>query len=205
MKKKIIIISVILVLCAGLLILTNIYELLLLPLDIGQEIPEKYGDVILIQGGGLRPRVVIGYSTEERLNRAIDLYREKPRNIILSDGSLYIGSPAILKIRQYLLGHQIDNAHIFFEGQSQTTFESCQRALDMIKKHGFKGVIVCTSPYHQKRTRMILKYLGYQDFRMARMIVSEVYRARTIRQRIRNIRLIFREYVAILKFLVLKK
>lgn len=205
MKKKIIITLVVLLFSIVLLILTNIYQLLLIPLDVGREISGDYGDMILILGGGLRPRVVIGYSTEERLKRAVELYREKARNIILSDGSLYSGSPAVKKIREYLLGLQVDESHIFFEGQSQTTFESCQKSLDIIKQHDSKGVIVCTSPYHQKRTRMILNYLGFKDFRMARMDISEIYRARSIRQRMRNIRLIFREYMAILKFLILKK
>jgi uncharacterized SAM-binding protein YcdF (DUF218 family) len=205
MKKKIIILLIILLIIIGLLILTNVYKVLLTPLDVGRDIPVDYGDVILILGGGLRPQVVIGYSTEERLNRAVELYRQKPRKIVLSDGSLYSGSPAIKKIRKYLLDRQIDKSHIFFEGQSQTTFESCQRSLDIIKKHETEGVIVCTSPYHQKRTRMILTYLGYSNFRMARMNISEIYRTPSIGRRMRNIRLIFREYVAILKFLILKK
>jgi len=205
MKRKLIVSLCILIICAGVMILSNIYKIFLTPLDIGQEIHTDYGDAILILGGGLRPQLVIGFSTEERLNLAVGLYHQKQRSIILSDGSLYRGSPAIKKIKQYLLKRQVDESHIFFEGKSQNTFESCKNSLNIIKKQDFKSIIICTSPYHQKRSQMILNYLGYEDFRIAEMSISEVYRARSIKQRLRNIRLIFRDYVAILKFLLFKK
>jgi uncharacterized SAM-binding protein YcdF (DUF218 family) len=68
-----------------------------------------------------------------------------------------------------------------------------------------KEVIVCTSPYHQDRAQMILNYLKLDNFKIARMKHSEIYKARTVRQRLRNSWLIFREYMAILKFKIFKK
>jgi uncharacterized SAM-binding protein YcdF (DUF218 family) len=75
----------------------------------------------------------------------------------------------------------------------------------MLKGMNPKGIIVCTSPYHQRRARMILSHLHLADFKIARMDRSEVYQAPTIKQRMRNIKLILREYFAIVKFQLLKR
>jgi uncharacterized SAM-binding protein YcdF (DUF218 family) len=137
---------------------------------------------------------------------ALEHYRIKKRPILLSDGSLYKGSPAIKMIREHLESRDVEPGHILFEGISQTTFESCQRSLNLIRNRNAKGgIIVCTSPYHQRRTRMIMDYLGYENFKIAKMNTSEVYRAGSIGQRMRNMKLILREYVAIVKFLILRK
>ncbi|MCK4835865.1 MAG: YdcF family protein [Candidatus Aminicenantes bacterium] len=204
MKKKLIVIGIFIVLVSIIFLFTNLYKLFLKPLDIGIDIQQSYGDVILVLGGGLRSGGKIGFSTGERLDLAVQLYKEKKRRIILSDGSLYKRSPAIKKMKQYLLDHHVDDSHIHFEGQGQTTFESCKNSMRIIEDQNYKQVIVCTSPYHQKRSNMILTYLGYKNFMMAKMNISEIYQARTIKQRFRNLKLIFRDYFAILKFLILK-
>jgi uncharacterized SAM-binding protein YcdF (DUF218 family) len=187
-----------------LITLTNIYKLCLRPLDIGETITTGYGDAILVLGGGLRPNVKIGYSTGERLELAIRLYRQKKRNIIVSDGSLYRRSPAIKKIKDYMIDRGVTPSHIHLEGQSQTTFENCVNSQKIIKAKGFREIVVCTSPYHQKRTQLILAHLDFENFKMARMEESEVYQADGIGQRWRNIKLVCREYFAILKFKLFK-
>jgi uncharacterized SAM-binding protein YcdF (DUF218 family) len=107
-------------------------------------------------------------------------------------------------MKQYLLGHEVSEKNIYFEGRSQNTFESCRNSLRIIKKIGFEQVVVCTSPYHQIRSDMILKYLGYKNYKIARMPESEIYRAKSFKQRFRNLKLIFRDYIAILKFKIFK-
>ncbi len=184
---------------------TNIYLLLLKPLDIGTEVNSQYGDVILVLGGGLKKGRELGYSTEERLNLAIELFRQKKRTIIVSGGSLYKGSPAIKKITAFFLKNGIEEKYIKFEGRSQTTFDSFYYANKMIGDMKFKEIVVSTSPYHQRRSRMILSYLGFTNFKISKMKASETYQAKTVKQRLRNLKLIFREYLAILKFKLFKK
>lgn len=187
-----------------LMVFTDFYQILLKPLDIGEPISRDFGDVILVLGGGLRPRTEIGYSTEERLNLAIDLYRQKKRAVIISDGSLYEKSPAIEIIKRYLVDRGVDERHLYLEGKSQTTFDSGINSLKIIKRENFREVVVCTSPYHQRRTAMILKFIGYPDFKMARMGYSEIYQSASSRQKFRNLKLIFRDYVAIVKFKIFR-
>ncbi len=202
LRYKIIAGGVIIALLIGL---TNFYKLFLYPLDIGEVIPQDYGDAILVLGGGLRPKIEIGYSTQERLDLALELYSQKKRPIIVSDGSLYRRSPAIEIIGGYLTGRGVDAADILLEGKSQTTFDNFQYSKKIIDSRGFKQIIVCTSPYHQRRSRLIMHYVKCGNFKVARMERSEIYQADNFTQRWRNIRLISREYIAVLKFKLLKR
>ena len=205
MKKKIKYTLFILIVCVFILCFTDFYTIFVKPLDIGKKVDKNYGDVILVLGGGLRPKVEIGYSTAERLRLAVRLFKQKKRVIIISDGSLYKGSPAIKKMKDYLLKHNIKDEYILIEGKSQTTFDNCVNAKKIIDKNHFKELIICTSPYHQKRTEMILKYLNFKRFKIAKMHNSEIYQANHIKQRLRNFKLILREYLAILKLKIFKK
>ena len=188
-----------------LFLFTNIYLLLLKPLDIGTEVDNQYGDVVLVLGGGLKKGRELGYSTEERLNLAVELFRQKKRAIIVSGGSLYKGSPAIKKITAFFLKNGIEEKYIKFEGRSQTTYDNFLYAFKMINDKKFKEIIVSTSPYHQRRSRIILSYLGFTNFKISKMKNSEIFQAKTVKQRLRNLQLIFREYLAILKFTVFKR
>jgi len=184
---------------------TNIYLLLLKPLDIGKEVDNPYGDVILVLGGGLKKGRELGYSTEERLNLAVQLFRQKKKTIIVSGGSLYKGSPAIKKITTFFLKNGIEEKYIIFEGRSQTTFDNFYYANKIINDMKLKEIIVATSPYHQRRSQMILSYMGLTRFKIAKMKTSEIYQAKTVAQRLRNLKLIFREYLAIIKFKLFKR
>jgi uncharacterized SAM-binding protein YcdF (DUF218 family) len=175
------------------------------PLETSGEINEDFGDMILVLGGGLKRGNEIGFSTEERLNLAVELYKQKARMIVISDGSLYKRSPAINKFDNYLLTRGIKREHIKYEGKSQTTYDNILYAKSMLEKGKFKQIIICTSPYHQKRSAMIISYLKIKNFKIAKMRESEIFLPGTIKQRLRNMRLVFREYFAILKFKLFKR
>ena len=184
---------------------TDIYLVFLGPLDVGIDVDDDYGDVILVLGGGLKKGRELGFSTEERLNLAVELFNRKKRPIIISGGSLYKKSPARKKIRDYFIARGIDAQYLEFEGKSQTTFDNFYYTHEMIDSKKFKEIIVSTSPYHQRRSRMILSYMGFANVKISKMKRSEVYQAGSIGQRLRNMKLIFREYLAILKFKIFKK
>jgi uncharacterized SAM-binding protein YcdF (DUF218 family) len=209
MKKKIkyflLTLGLVTLVLTALLFFTNFYLIFLGPLEEGLEVDSNYGDVILVLGGGLRKGREIGFSTEERLLLAIELYKQKKRMIIVSDGSLYPRSPAIKKITDFLTKNGVEKEYIHLEGKSQTTFDSFYYTQEMLEKMKSQEVIVCTSPYHQVRAQMILDHLKLNNFKIARMTNSEIYQSRTIKQRLRNSWLIFREYMAILKFKIFKR
>lgn len=194
----------VLLLVGGIFLFTDIYLLFLKPLDIGTEVAGDYGDVILAPGGGSK-RGDLGYSTEERLLLTVELFKQKNRIIIVSGGSAYKGSPAIKMYVAFFSKYGIGKEHLRFEGRSQTTYDNFFNSHKMIDEMKLKEVIIATSPYHQLRSRMMLSYLGLTNFKMAKMKTSEIYRAESISQRLRNIWLISREYLAIVKFKIFKR
>jgi uncharacterized SAM-binding protein YcdF (DUF218 family) len=208
MKKKLKYVGLVLILLAviGLVMaITNIYLVFLKPLQSGAQIDNHFGDVILVLGGGLRKGREIGYSTAERLLLAVELYKQKQRPIIISGGSMYKSSPAIKKIRRFLEDRGVKAQFVKFEGKSQTTYDHFLNTRNMILAMDAKEVIVCTSPYHQERAGMILRYLNFNNYKVAYMSKSEIFQSNSLRQRMRNLRLIFREYMAILKFKLFTK
>jgi len=202
--KKIKILSLILLFLFLLFSLTDVYLLLLWPLDSGKKITGKEGDSILVLGGGLQRGNRIGVSTGERLDEAVRLYKNREMTILVSDGSLYAKSPAIAMFRDYLIEKGVKPEHIRFEGRSQTTYENFIYTRKMLNQETGR-VLVLTSPYHQRRSTEIMNYLKLKNYRMAKMDRSEVYQAGSFRQRFRNLRLIFREYFALIKFKIFKR
>ena len=160
---------------------------------------------MLVLGGGLKSGNKIGVSTAERLEKAVQLYNVKKMKILVSDGSLYRKSPAIKMFRKYLIGRGIEPEHILFEGQSQTTYENFIYTKKTIVNEKSDEVIVLTSPYHQKRSSVIMKYLKLNNYRVVKMDKSEIYQSGSIKQRFRNLRLIIREYFGLLKFKIFRK
>lgn len=203
--KKIKILLLVFLFMFLLFILTDVYLLLLKPLDTGVEITKNQGDIMLVLGGGLKSGNKIGVSTAERLEKAVQLYQVKEMKIIVSDGSLYRKSPAIKMFKEYLVGKGIKPEHILFEGKSQTTYENFIYTKNMLINEKSKAVLVITSPYHQKRSSIIMKYLNLNNYKVIKVDKSEVYQADSIRQRIRSLRLIIREYFGLLKFRILRR
>ncbi len=187
-----------------LLILTDVYLVLLKPLDSGTKTDDDFGDILLVLGGGLKKLNEIGVSTKERIELAVKLFKKKKRLILVSDGSLYQKSPAIKMIKDFILSKGIPEKYILFEGKSQTTFENFVYTKDIINKSGLNGVIVCTSPYHQKRSQIIKDFMGMTDYKVSSMEESEIYQANSIKQRLRNLKLIAREYFGLIKFRILR-
>lgn len=188
-----------------LFLLTDIYLLLLKPLDTGDIIAKRSGDIILVLGGGLKAGNEIGVSTEERLEQAVNLYKIKRMKILVSDGSLYKKSPAKKMFRDFLTRKGVASEHILFEGKSQTTFENFLYTKSIILKEKPDEILVCTSPYHQKRSEIIINHLKLENYRVVKMDTSEVYQAGSIKQRLRNLRLVIREYFGMLKFKLFKR
>lgn len=196
-------ITAVFILFLVILYILQFEKVLLNPLMTGVDIPERYGDIIAVFGGGMRreDRVRIGYSTRERLDQAIDLYKKKERFVLVSDGSLYRKSPAIPLIMDYLQKNGVKKERILIEGDSQTTADNVRQTFAIAEELGLKQVIVCTSPYHQKRSQMLLARSAKGDYMVARSTESEVFEGGSFSRRLRNGKLILHEYGAIL-FLV---
>ena len=131
-----------------LFIFTDVYQIFLGPLDIGSNVDHSYGDIILVLGGGLRKGLQLGYSTQERLNLAVQYYHQKKRPILVTGCYLTRESKSAKRVIDYLVKQKVKDEFILIEGNSYTTFENIFNSKQIIEKNGYKEVVVCTSPYH---------------------------------------------------------
>ncbi len=174
-------------------------QILLQPLMAGVSIPAEYGDIIVVFGGGMRrdAGVKIGFSTNERLDQAVSLYRVKPRPILVSDGSLYRKSPAVPLVIKYLTDQGVKLDNIIIDGDSQTTVDNVEKTIEISNKRGLKEIIICTSPYHQKRSQILLEQAYSVNFMIAVSTESEVFKTESFGKWLRSMNLILHEYLAI--------
>ncbi len=189
-------------------IFTNAYKLFLHPLEVTNEVSDNFGDLIFVPGGGVKKenkKLTIADSTRERLELAIKYYKKKNMTILISGSSLYKKSPIRKEIKEFLTKKKIAERHILFEGKSTTSFENIKNLKCFLKNKSYKEILIATSPYHQRRIKKMLDYFKIKNYKFLRMDFSEINKANNIKSRLRNIKLIFREYFALLKFLILRK
>ncbi len=135
-----------------------------IPLKVGGVVPDNFGDVIIVPGGGCNP----GRGTEERLNLASALYQMKKRTIILSEGTCYPHERAGF-VERMTSEWKIDLEDIIWDTLSYSTEENIINSKKICADLGIKNAVVATSPYHQMRCS-ILMYKHWQgDFKMAKM------------------------------------
>lgn len=201
---KVFLLAVITLLAALVFLVLEAESVLLPPLITGVDTSPEYGDCIVVFGGGMirGPKVRIGKSTRERLDLAVALYKTKKRPVLISDGSLYRKSPAIPLIKRYLVEKGVHQEDIIVEGASQTTFDNVRNSIRIAHEKGFVDLMICTSPYHQKRSQILLQKAKAVRFKMAVMKDSEVFSADDFSQKIRTFNLIFHEYAALVMLYV---
>jgi uncharacterized SAM-binding protein YcdF (DUF218 family) len=134
------------------------------PLEVGGKIDSSYGDVIIVPGAGCNP----GRGTEERLNVASSLYQIKQRKIIVSEGYCF---PHERKdfMRRIATRWKIDTNNVIWDTLSFTTEENIFHSAELCQKLGLKSAILCTSPHHQLRCKVLMNKFWPGDFEIAEM------------------------------------
>jgi len=193
----------------SIFLFTNIYKVLLSTLEVSNSLNKDFGHIIFVPGGGVKKnnnnKYTMGNSTRERIKLAIQYYKKKNIPILISGSSLYKKSPIRKEILDLFSNNGVLKKHIIFESKSTTTFENIKNLKNFLKINNYKEILICTSPYHQKRIKKMLDYFKINNYKFLKMPFSEIYKADNIKSRLRNIKLIFREYLAIIKFSLFKK
>jgi uncharacterized SAM-binding protein YcdF (DUF218 family) len=134
------------------------------PLEVGEHIPPDFGDVIIVPGSGCHP----GRGTEERLNVASKLFRQKPRWVILSEGTCTPNQRAGF-IKRVQEEWRIDTSMFIWDTTSFNSVENIAQSKKIADSLGLKDAIVCTSQFHQLRCKIIMSKLWKEEFKMAYM------------------------------------
>ena len=126
----------------------------------------------------------------ERINHAIDLYRQGIVENIIFTGGL-AGNDELAEseaARAYALAQGVSAEHIFIETESDNTCLNLLGAKQIIEKNGMDQVLLVSDPLHMRRTMWLAESIGlkalssptptsrYQSFdRKAGFLIREVY------------------------------
>ncbi len=147
-----------------LLFLTFLMIFLLLPRNfvlryfkVKNKLPER-ADLIAVLGGGaiVGKNITLGRASTERIKLGIKLLKEEKADKIFFAG--YYGEQTIAN--KFLREEGIDNDKIikFYkrDKKNYSTTGDLGMILGVVKKYGFKSVIIVTSPYHERRCKYLM-------------------------------------------------
>lgn len=132
-------------------------------LAVGKTTPLNYGDCIFVPASGCNP----GMGTRERLANAARFYKVKPRPVFLSEGTCYGHERA--NFYKYIDSLGIDTNQVFWDTTSFSSAQNVQALKSFAKRKRIKSVVICTSPFHQRRMMMLLRTGSSLSFRVAKM------------------------------------
>jgi len=122
-------------------------------------------DIILVLGAAEyhgHPSPVL----RARLDHALDLYARKFASRIMTTGGAG-GEPVFTEGgvgRTYLMSHGVPSDAIVVESEGETTVQSIDLAIEIIRRMGLNSVIVVSDGYHIYRVKRMLQKHGLQVY-----------------------------------------
>ena len=132
-------------------------------LAVGKSVPLTYGDCIFVPASGCNP----GMGTRERLVNAARFYKAKARPIFLSEGTCFKHERSAFFAYIDSLG--IDTNDVYWDTTSFNSTQNVAALRAFAKKRRIKSVLLCTSPFHQRRMMMLLRADSKLRFKVAAM------------------------------------
>ncbi len=149
-------VSIILIFSAYILLLyTPLIWLLAKPLMINNQ-PRK-SDCIVVFAGGVGESGKPGQGYEERVERAVELYKQGyADHIIFSSGYAYFfKEPLIMKALAESLG--VPKEAIILEDKAKDTYQNVMFSKEILDQKKWKSILLVSSPYHMRRAYLVFK------------------------------------------------
>ena len=123
------------------------------PLKISQ--PPQKADAIVVFAGGVGESGRAGQGYEERVQRAVDLYKKGyADHFIFSSGYTYLfKEPLVMKALAVSLG--IPERSILLDVKAKNTLENVKFTRQILIDNGWKNILLVSSPYHMRRVSLV--------------------------------------------------
>ena len=124
----------------------------LIGLNLGKFLVEsdelEKSDVIVVFSGDNGPRT----------ERAVELLKEGYADyLILSGGKVYDDVTMAELMKNHAIKLGVDENKILIDNEASTTNENAEFTTDIIEENNFKSVIVVTSDYHTRRSKLAME------------------------------------------------
>lgn len=118
---------------------------------------EDKGEYIVVLGGGVDvfdDRVELGKHAMRRLMKALELYKNLPRKIVVTGGVVTKGIPEANVMAQMLVKLGVDPSDIIVENKARNTTENAKYTFELI---GNRPITLVTSVTHMRRALKVFK------------------------------------------------
>jgi uncharacterized SAM-binding protein YcdF (DUF218 family) len=113
--------------------------------------PPRPVDAIVVFGGGVGESGQAGGGYQERVVSAVDLYRAGyARAIVFSSGFRFAMREAEV-MRDLAIANGIPPDAVTLEDRAANTHENVEFSNAILRKHGWKSILLVSSPYHMRR------------------------------------------------------
>jgi uncharacterized SAM-binding protein YcdF (DUF218 family)/glycosyltransferase involved in cell wall biosynthesis len=117
--------------------------------------PLAPADAVVVFAGGVGESGKAGGGTQERLQHAIDLFKARyAPNLVFSSGYVYSFPEADL-MRSAAVEQGVPPSAVVLERRSTNTFENARFTADIFRQHGWRSMLLVTSPYHMRRALLV--------------------------------------------------
>ncbi|MFC5454687.1 YdcF family protein [Prosthecobacter fluviatilis] len=125
-------------------------------------------DVALVLGSKVEPSGKPSARLQARLDETVKLYMAGWFPWVIASGGLgKEGYDEAVVMRDYLAAHGVPQDRILLDSQGNTTFESAQNTLQILREKRLKSVFVISQYFHIPRSRLALKRSGIEEIRSA--------------------------------------
>lgn len=117
-------------------------------------------DAIVVFAGGVGESGEAGQGYEERVAWAAELYRRGfARRLVFSSGYSYaFREPEVMKVLAMSLG--VPSEAIMLEERATNTMENVRNARALLEQHGWRDILLVSSPYHMRRAVLTWRRLA---------------------------------------------
>ena len=114
-------------------------------------------DCIMVLGCSVNPDQTPSMMLKDRLDAVIDLYKAKPKKILVSGDHAGRYYNEVLVMKQYLMDAGIPSSNIYMDHYGVSTYDSMYRAYHV---YGIRRMTVVTQKYHIYRAMYLASSFG---------------------------------------------
>ncbi len=134
------------------------------------EVPDDAGAIVVLSGyvrppSDTVPEVELESDTLLRCLHAAELYKAKPRPILVSGGRVDPSTPGptlAKAMHDFLVSQGVKEGDLLTEEQSTTTYENAVLSGDILSRRGIDKIVLVSSASHMQRSQRCFRALGFQ-------------------------------------------
>lgn len=162
--------------------------------------PPVAADAIVVFAGGVGESGKAGGGAQERVKHAVDLYQDGlATNVIFSSGYVFTFREADV-MKAIAVANGVPAAAIVLEEEATNTFENVELTRRILDRHGWRRVLLVSSPYHMRRAMLTWERVAPHITVIPAPPPESQFYAHGTGASLEQIRAIVHEYAAILAY-----